>query len=140
MAEQRKNNHDDSWFPWALIIFLFVIKVWPIALIMLFIKLFGEDERKERTAPPPLRKPVQTQRGQPMVKQAVREGAAWRGDPVSNRAAPMSKRTAPAGKARTAMKKAAKSPGMKKSNAWLLKIAGAALALFGVMVTGTLRE
>nr|WP_326172379.1 5-bromo-4-chloroindolyl phosphate hydrolysis family protein [uncultured Oscillibacter sp.] len=140
MAEQRRNNHDDSWFPWALIIFLFVIKVWPIALIMLFIKLFGEDEKKERTAPPPLRKPVQTQRGQPMVKQAVREGAAWRGDPVSNRAAPMSKRTAPAGKARTAMKKAAKSPGMKKSNAWLLKIAGAALALFGVMVTGAAIE
>ena len=52
MAEQRRNNHDDSWFPWALIIFLFVIKVWPIALVMLFIKLFGEDEKKERTRCP----------------------------------------------------------------------------------------
>ena len=137
MADQR-NNNDDSWFPWALIIFLFVIKAWPIALVMLFIKLFAEDEKKDRAAPPPLRKPVQTQREQPMVKRAVREGASWQGDPVSNRAA--YKRPAPEGKARTAMKRAARSPKLKKSNAWLLKIAGAALALFGVMVTGAAFE
>ncbi len=137
MADQRKNK-DDSWFPWALIIFLFVIKAWPIALVMLFIKLFAEDEKKDRAAPPPLRKPVQTQRDQPMVKRAAREGASWQGDPVSNRAA--YKRPAPEGKARTAMKRAARSPKLKKSNAWLLKIAGAALALFGVMVTGAAFE
>ena len=52
----------------------------------------------------------------------------------------MSNRAAPEKKARTAMRKAARSPSVKKSNAWLLKIAGAALTFFGVMVTGTAIE
>lgn len=131
MADQRKRNNDDSWFPWALIIFLFVVNAWPAALIMLFIKLFADDGKKDRTTAPPLQKPAQTQRrGQPMTK---RTGTAWQADPVSNRAAPEKK-------ARTAMRKAARSPSVKKSNAWLLKIAGAALTFFGVMVTGTAIE
>ena len=131
MADQKKRNNDDSWFPWALIIFLFVVNAWPIALIMLFIKLFADDGKKDRTTAPPLQKPAQTQRrGQPMTK---RTGTAWQADPVSNRAAPEKK-------ARTAMRKAARSPSVKKSNAWLLKIAGAALTFFGVMVTGTAIE
>ena len=131
MTDQKKRNNDDSWFPWALIIFLFVVNAWPIALIMLFIKLFADDGKKDRTTAPPLQKPAQTQRrGQPMTK---RTGTAWQADPVSNRAAPEKK-------ARTAMRKAARSPSVKKSNAWLLKIAGAALTFFGVMVTGTAIE
>ena len=131
MADQKKRNNDDSWFPWALIIFLFVVNAWPAALIMLFIKLFADDGKKDRTTAPPLQKPAQTQRrGQPMTK---RTGTAWQADPVSNRAAPEKK-------ARTAMRKAARSPSVKKSNAWLLKIAGAALTFFGVMVTGTAIE
>ena len=132
MADQRKRNNDDSWFPWALMIFLFVIKAWPIALILLFVKLFADDEKKERTAAPPLQKPAQ-QRSQPMTKRAAQQGA------VQPRQ-PMTKQAAPEKKARTAMRKAAKSPSVKKSNAWLLKIAGAALTFFGVMVTGTAIE
>ncbi len=132
MADQRKRNNDDSWFPWALMIFLFVIKAWPIALILLFVKLFADDEKKERTAAPPLQKPAQ-QRSQPMTKRAAQQGA------VQPRQ-PMSKQAAPEKTARAAMKKAARSPKMKKSNAWLLKIAGAALTFFGVMLTGTAVE
>ena len=132
MADQRKRNNDDSWFPWALMIFLFVIKAWPIALILLFVKLFADDEKKERTAAPPLQKPAQ-QRSQPMTKRAAQQGA------VQPRQ-PMTKQAAPEKKARAAMRKAAKSPSVKKSNAWLLKIAGAALTFFGVMVTGTAIE
>ena len=132
MADQRKRNNDDSWFPWALMIFLFVIKAWPIALILPFVKLFADDEKKERTAAPPLQKPAQ-QRSQPMTKRAAQQGA------VQPRQ-PMTKQAAPEKKARAAMRKAAKSPSVKKSNAWLLKIAGAALTFFGVMVTGTAIE
>ena len=132
MADQRKRNNDDSWFPWALMIFLFVIKAWPIALILLFVKLFADDEKKERTEAPPLQKPAQ-QRSQPMTKRAAQQGA------VQPRQ-PMTKQAAPEKKARAAMRKAAKSPSVKKSNAWLLKIAGAALTFFGVMVTGTAIE
>ena len=129
MADQRKRNNDDSWFPWALMIFLFVIKAWPIALILLFVKLFADDEKKERTAAPPLQKPAQ-QRSQPMTKRAAQQGA------VQPRQ-PMSKRAAPEKTARAAMRKAAKSPSVKKSNAWLLKIAGAILTGVGVMMAGS---
>ena len=129
MADQRKRNNDDSWFPWALMIFLFVIKAWPIALILLFVKLFADDEKKERTAAPPLQKPSQ-QRSQPMTKRAAQQGA------VQPRQ-PMSKRAAPEKTARAAMRKAAKSPSVKKSNAWLLKIAGAILTGSGVMMAGS---
>ena len=110
-------------------IFLFVIKAWPIALILLFVKLFADDEKKERTAAPPLQKPAQ-QRSQPMTKRAAQQGA------VQPRQ-PMSKQAAPEKTARAAMKKAARSPKMKKSNAWLLKIAGAILTGVGVMMAGS---
>nr|WP_326127757.1 5-bromo-4-chloroindolyl phosphate hydrolysis family protein [uncultured Oscillibacter sp.] len=127
MANQRKNDRDDSWLSWALIIFLFVVGAWPVALLFLFIKLFGDDEKGSRTAAPPLQKPVQSRSGQPMEKRTGGQSALRQ---------PMAKRPAPEGKARTAMKKAAKSPKVKKSNAWLLKIAGAAVTLFGLMATG----
>ena len=84
MADQRKTNSDDSWFPWALIIFLFVVKAWPIALVMLLIKLFADDEKKERTAAPPPQKPVQ-QRNQPM---AGGQAAAQPRQPMKKQAAP----------------------------------------------------
>ena len=118
----RKKNKDDSWLSWALIIFLFAVGAWPVALLFLFIKLFGDDEKRDRTAAPPLEKPARGNR--PMVKQ----GQARQ---------PMTKRPASESRARSAVKKAAKSPGVKKSNAWLLKIAGAALAVFGLMIAGS---
>ena len=68
MANQRKNN-DDGWFSWALIVFLFAVGAWPVALAFLFIKLFADDDKKSRTAAPPLQKPAQSrQRRQPMTK------------------------------------------------------------------------
>jgi len=39
-----KKNKDSDWFIWALIIFLFVVGLSPIALILLLVKLFGGDE------------------------------------------------------------------------------------------------
>lgn len=132
MANQSKRNNDDSWFPWALIVFLFVVKAWPIALLMLFIKLFGDDEKQNRTAPPPLQKTSGSQQRRPMAK-PTGENTVWHADPVSNRAAPE-------GRARKAVKRAAKSPKVKKSNAWFLKIAGAVLTLFGIMMTGSAIE
>ena len=45
MAKQKKKG-DDDWFSWAVIVFLFVINLWPIALILLLAKLFGKDGKK----------------------------------------------------------------------------------------------
>ena len=47
MANKKKDN---EWLPWGLIVFLFIIGLSPIALILLFIKLFGNDEKKQRVS------------------------------------------------------------------------------------------
>lgn len=102
MATKQKKN--DDWFPWALIVFFFVVDAWPVALILLFFKLFGSDEKKRRTAPP-----LETA-----------------GAPRTARAA------APANRAAKAVKKVTRSPAAKKSNAKLLKATGAVLAVAGI--------
>ena len=48
-----KAKKDDEWISWGLIILLFVLNLSPIALILLFIKLFGGDEKKKQTAAKP---------------------------------------------------------------------------------------
>ena len=79
-----KAQKDGDWISWGLIIFLFIIDLAPIAVFLLFLKLFASDEKKS-------------------------------------------------GKAPTAVKKVTKSPAVKKSNAMVLKIVGAALAAIGVL-------
>ena len=39
---------------WVAIVILFAVGLWPIALVMLLVKLFGNDGQKRRQAPPPL--------------------------------------------------------------------------------------
>lgn len=101
-----KQNKNDDWFSWALIVFFFAISAWPVALVLLFVKLFGSDERKKQAAPPPL----QTTETPRQVKTASKQA-----------------------KAKSAAKKVTKSPVVKKSNARALKIVGIVVALFGVM-------
>lgn len=50
MASQKKKT---DW-GWPLIIVLFVIGAWPIALVLLFMKLFKKDGQKQRVQAPPL--------------------------------------------------------------------------------------
>ena len=37
---------------WVAIVILFAVGLWPIALVMLLVKLFGNDGQKRRQAPP----------------------------------------------------------------------------------------
>ena len=55
MASPKKKE-DSDWFSWALIVFLFLVELWPIALILLLAKLFGKDRNKEL---PPEKSPSQ---------------------------------------------------------------------------------
>lgn len=48
MADQKKQENE--WISWGLIIFLFIIGLSPVALILLLVKLFGDDEKKIKTA------------------------------------------------------------------------------------------
>lgn len=43
MEKRRKNEGQGA--SWALIVVLFALRLWPIALILLFIKLFGRDKQ-----------------------------------------------------------------------------------------------
>ena len=40
---------------WIAIVILFAVGLWPIALVMLLVKLFGNDGQKRRQAPPDCR-------------------------------------------------------------------------------------
>ena len=50
MADKKKQEQEDEWISWGLIIFLFVIGLSPVALILLLVKLFGDDEKKIKSA------------------------------------------------------------------------------------------
>lgn len=108
MASRKKNNGDS--ISWALIVILFAIGIWPIALVLLFAKLFAPDEKRKQTAPPPLREET-----------AVNQTSAYTAGKSSGRAA-------------RAAKSVTRQPKMKKSNARLLQIFGCIIALFSLLV------
>ena len=99
MASQKKKT---DW-GWPLIIVLFVIGAWPIALVLLFMKLFKNDGQKQRVQAPPLS-------GQQHGSQ-----------------------TAASGRTRSAVQTVTQSPLPKKSNAAWLKVAGIVLLVVGIM-------
>lgn len=93
MAENGKK--DREWLSWALIVLLFSVGLSPLALILLFLKLFAGDRWEKMTT------------------------ARKKSD-----------------RARAAVGKLTKTPGMKRSNAALLKGAGVCLAAVGLFSIG----
>ena len=57
MATKRKKDSD--WLSWVLIVILFAVGLFPVALILLLVKLFASDGRGKQTLPPPLQTSVQ---------------------------------------------------------------------------------
>ena len=51
-----KRQKDEGWISWGLIVLLFIFGLSPLALVLLFLKLFGVGggEKKQQAAPPPL--------------------------------------------------------------------------------------
>lgn len=98
---------DGDWGSWALIVFLFAVQLWPVALVLLFIKLFAPDGGRKTAASPLLRNKI--------VQPAAAGQAA-----AENRA-------------KEAARKVMKSPVAKKSNANLLKLLGGIFAAAGVL-------
>lgn len=108
-GHQEQKNGD--WFSWALIVFLFAVGIWPIALILLFFKLFGEDARKNRRQAPLM------WMDQPVANPASHAGATF--ETVDKKAKNMAKRVM-------------KSPAMRSSTARALKLIGVFLAAMGL--------
>ncbi len=105
MAENKKKTSGGEDWSWTLIIMGFIF-FWPLGLFLLFGKLFAEDEKKPVQKAPPL----QADAGQTQT--------------------PSRRQT----KAAKAVKRATKSPKVKKSNARMLKVFGVLLALAGLWV------
>ena len=108
MAGSRKKSARDAGFGvWAAIVVLFALEAWPIALILLLVKLFGRDAQAPRQTAPPLSQ--------------------------QTAAAPAAGRGRSSGRTRTAVRAAMQSPLPKKSNARWLQIVGAVLLAAGAL-------
>ena len=101
----RKNKKQEGVGVWVAIVVLFAVGLWPIALVMLLVKLFGSDDKKRRTSAPPLN------------QAGAAKTAGLEAEP---------------GGAKKVMRSAMRSPAVKKSNAKWLKIIGAVLAVCGL--------
>lgn len=114
MAENKKKTSGGGDWSWPLIVLAFWA-FWPLGLLLLFGKLFAEDEKKPAQKAPPL------------------QGTAGQaGTSRSAASAPPHRQT----KATKAVKKVTKSPATKKSTARWLKIIGLIVLFFGLRATG----
>ena len=104
MAQNQKRASGGGDWGWPLIILSFCLGLWPIGLVLLFGKLFADDEKKPARQAPPL------------------QGTMGQAGTAPH----------PQTKAAKAVKKVTKSPKPKKSNARWLKIAGLVLLFFGL--------
>ena len=109
MAEPKKKK-DDDWLSWGVIVFLFLINLWPVALIVLLAKLFGGDNKKK-------------------LPQGGKAGVPD-GDRVAGRG-PAS------GKGKETVRRMTRTPTAKKSTAKRLKIVGGVLTAVGVLGMGS---
>ena len=132
-----ENRKDGDWRSWSLIVILFAVGVWPVALFLLFRKLFGEDAKNRQnvvSAPPPLEVdpgPQQTQGGgQSTAMQTAADRSAQRTEHRAHRATTY---RAPESRARAAAQSVVRSPAVKKSNARALKIIGLIVMAVGLL-------
>ena len=107
-----KRQKDEGWISWGLIVLLFIFGLSPLALVLLFLKLFGVGggEKKQQAAPPPLNETA----GQRTSERAGRQ-------------------TSQPTRARKTVHQVMKAPSQKKSTARTLMIVGAILAAVGLV-------
>jgi len=102
----NQKEKENGWLSWGLIVFLFVIGLHPIALVLLFLKLFGSDEEQKASE--------------------KKTAAAPKGAVAAQSASAHNK-------AKRTVKKAMKAPRVKDSNAKVLQIIGIVLLAVGVL-------
>lgn len=108
MTPEERKAQEGEWGQWALIVFLFAIGIWPVALFMLFSKLFGKGSGK-KAAPPLSAGAAPALSGAPGQAGAQARSAAGR-----------------------AARSAARPPVAKRSNARGMKLIGIAAAVAGL--------
>ena len=107
-----KRQKDEGWISWGLIVLLFIFGLSPLALVLLFLKLFGigSGEKKQQAAPPPLQETA--------------------GQRTSER---VGRQPSQPNRAQKTVHQVMKAPSQKKSTARTLMIAGAILAAVGLV-------
>ena len=107
-----KRQKDEGWISWGLIVLLFIFGLSPLALVLLFLKLFGVGggEKKQQAAPPPLTETAGQRTSDRVGRQASQPT-----------------------RARKTVHQVMKAPSQKKSTARTLMIVGAILAAVGLV-------
>ena len=107
-----KRQKDEGWISWGLIVLLFIFGLSPLALVLLFLKLFGvgSGEKKQQAAPPPLQETTGQRTGERVGRQASQPNRAQK-----------------------TVHQVMKAPSQKKSTARTLMIVGAILAAVGLV-------
>ena len=120
MASSNRKKEGD-WGSWALIVFLFAVGLWPVALVLLFLKLFAPDHQRRMTDIPPLQtQPTSQTQSQETRSERRAERREYRAEYRENRA-------------KNAAEKVMKSPATKRSSATVLKILGVIFAAVGAL-------
>ena len=126
MAGRPPKKQQTDWGDWGIIAFLFFIGVWPVALFLIFMKLFGNDEKKQDAAPP-----LYTG-----YQQVTRENTSQRsGGSAAAGTVPQGGKTTRSGRktAGTSSKKMMRSPVAKSSTSKWLRIIGVILLAVGTL-------
>ena len=107
-----KRQKDEGWISWGLIVLLFIFGLSPLALVLLFLKLFGvgSGEKKRQAAPPPLQETTGQRTSERVGRQASQPNRAQK-----------------------TVHQVMKAPSQKKSTARTLMIVGAILAAVGLV-------
>ena len=107
-----KRQKDEGWISWGLIVLLFIFGLSPLALVLLFLKLFGvgSGEKKQQAAPPPLQETTSQRTSDRVGRQASQPNRAQK-----------------------TVHQVMKAPSQKKSTARTLMIVGAILAAVGLV-------
>ena len=107
-----KRQKDEGWISWGLIVLLFIFGLSPLALVLLFLKLFGvgSGEKKQQAAPPPLNETAGQRTSDRVGRQASQPTRAQK-----------------------TVHQVMKAPSQKKSTARTLMIVGAILAAVGLV-------
>ena len=111
----QKKPDNSGWYSWPIIIVLFALGIWPIALVLLFVNIFGAEKRKKQ--PAAQRRPSAEAR----MEQAVEDAVAKAREKV----------TAPSG-AKKEEKSGKKAKGGKKSKKEEVKASGKLLRVIGL--------
>ena len=107
-----KKQKDEGWISWGLIVLLFLFNLWPLALVLLFLKLFGVGggEKRKEAAPPPLNETAGQRTSQRVGRQPAQPTRAQK-----------------------TVHQVMKAPSQKKSTARTLMIVGAIVAVVGLI-------